>query len=158
MGAADVLESMEKFPEMLESQTYLQLLANFKKHASTLSKLQSVDGRWHNILNQNETFLETSCSAMNLYSFIKGLKNGWLDESEFCSKIDKAWKGILQVIDYDGTVFNIIGETAIKDSAAKYAPDSTKYADSAPGLGAVLRGISAMIRFEAMKEKQEICV
>lgn len=148
MGSADALSSLELFPDLKSSQIYLTLLENFRWHATNLTTFQnSNDGRWHNILNDPESFLETSSTAMYLYSFIKGVQNGWLSSEEFQPIIDKSWKGLKKAMDFDGTIHGIIGETAIKDDAQEYEPISTKYCDAAPGLGAVLRAIAAFLGY-----------
>ena len=57
-----------------------------------------------------------------------------------------AWFGLKNSIDLDGTVHSIIGETGIKDNADDYAPQTTKYMNAAPGLGAVLRAVAAITK------------
>ena len=148
MGAADALTSLELFPQLKVSHIYSNLLENFQLHAETLANYQSSDdGRWHNILNHPDSFLETSSTAMFLYSFIKGVQNNWLDPDGFQPIIEKSWIGLKNATDLDGTIFGIIGETAIKDNIENYEPKSTKYCDSAPGLGAVLRSIAAFLQY-----------
>ena len=54
------------------------------------SLLQSEDdGRWHNILDDPNSFLETSSTAMILTAYIRGLSNGWLDENAYLNHIYK---------------------------------------------------------------------
>ena len=48
-----------------------------------------------------------------------------------------------------------LGETGIKDTMDDYEPKSTKYMDSAPGLGAVLRALAAIIKSNHIFEKTE---
>ena len=49
---------------------YNQLLENFQQHCEGLRSVQDIDGRWHNILTNSSTYLETSASAMYLTAFI----------------------------------------------------------------------------------------
>ena len=55
--------------------------------------------------------------------------------------------GLKNAIDFDGLIRNIIGETGIHDTSEDYEPETTKYCDSAPGLGAVLRAVAAIVKF-----------
>ena len=72
---------------------------------------------------------------------------GWLDVPIYSTSIEKAWNGIKNAIDFDGTIDNIIGETGIHDNPEQYAPNSMFYEESAPGIGAVLRAVAAMAKF-----------
>ena len=44
---------------------------------------QAPDGRWHQVLDVESTFLETSVTAMTIYSLVEGVLNGWLDDATF---------------------------------------------------------------------------
>ena len=55
--------------------------------------------------------------------------------------------GLKNAIDFDGLIRNIIDETGIHDTSEDYEPETTKYCDSAPGLGAVLRAVAAIVKF-----------
>lgn len=79
---------------------------------------------------------------------MQGVSNDWLDGETFLTTIHRSWIGIKNAMDFDGTVLDIIGETGIKDSAEDYDPESTRYEDSAPGIGAVLRAIAAVANFQ----------
>ena len=91
--------------------------------------------------------METSSTAMFMYSYIKGVENGWLNSNEYLQNIQRAWSGLKNAIDFDGLIRNIIGETGIHDTSEDYEPETTKYCDSAPGLGAVLRAVAAIVKF-----------
>ncbi len=68
MGAADALAAIELFPDLIGTSLHHSLLTHFQTHAKDLSSYQSTqDGRWHNILTDPESVLETSSSAMILY-------------------------------------------------------------------------------------------
>ena len=149
MGTVEALSALELFAELKGSTTYLELLENFQAHAGNLSLLQShPDGRWHNILDDPESFLETSSTAMVLTAILRGVSNDWLDGNAYLDTIHRSWIGIKNAIDFDGTVRDIIGETGIKDNAEDYNPESTRYEDSAPGIGAILRAIAAVANFQ----------
>ena len=131
----------------------MELLQNFKMHAGNLSLYQNKqDGKWHNLLNDPSTFTETSATAMILTALLRGLEFDWLDES-YLKTAEKAWNGLKTSIDLDGTVHDIIGETGIKNTSEDYCPKSTKFMDAAPGLGAVLRALAAVIKFSLDFEK-----
>jgi len=118
---------------------------NFVAHARALAKVQnSVDGRWHQLLNDTSTFLETSVTAMTVFALTTAIEHKWLDKSEFDPVIQKAWRGLSSAIKSDGTVTGICNGFGIHASSNDYIHCSQSYLGSAPGLGSVLRAAAAM--------------
>ncbi len=145
MGEVEALTALEQFSELHETDSYRNLKANFQAHAGNISALQDKnDGRWHNILDEDSTFLETSSTGMFLTAFIRGVTYGWLDKDQYISVIHQGCEGLAKTVDIDGTIGDIIGETGIKDYQENYAPDNTNYENSSPGIGAVLRALAAL--------------
>jgi len=126
---------------------YQTLITSFKAHAEASINVQSADGRWHQVLNETSTFLETSTTAMFLLSFIKGVQNGWLDAAVFNPVIEKAWSGLSLAIQSDGTVTGICEGTGIGTNVAFYQARGTGYSSSSPGLGSVLKAAVAMEKY-----------
>ncbi|WNH10369.1 glycoside hydrolase family 88 protein [Thalassobellus suaedae] len=44
----------------------------------SLANLQGGDGFWHNLLDKNDTYTETSCTAMFTFAIAKGINEGWI--------------------------------------------------------------------------------
>ena len=131
----------------------MELLQNFQMHAGNLSLYQNKqDGKWHNLVNDPSTFTETSATAMILTAVLRGLEYGWLNDG-YLTVAQNAWNGLKSSIDLDGTVHDIIGETGIKNTSDDYQPESTKYMNAAPGLGAVLRALAAVTKSSIDFEK-----
>eukprot|EP01089_Gocevia_fonbrunei_P015383 TRINITY_DN4492_c0_g1_i2.p1 TRINITY_DN4492_c0_g1~~TRINITY_DN4492_c0_g1_i2.p1 ORF type:complete len:214 (-),score=30.47 TRINITY_DN4492_c0_g1_i2:75-716(-) len=121
-----------------------EVKALFSSMAYGIKKYQSENGLWHQLVDDPHTFLETSSSSMFLFSFVTGVINGWLPKNDFDKTIMMGWKGLLSVIQDDGQVTGICEGTGIGTSTDFYNSRGTKYLDSAPGLGAVLRATSSM--------------
>jgi len=120
-----------------------QVLALFQSHALAAVGFQDTTGLWHQVVNCNTTFLETSVTAMFLFSFIQGVNNNWLDASIFTPVIKKAYAGLSSQVQTNGVVNNICTGTGIMTSVAQYNARPTNYDISGPGLGSVLRSIAA---------------
>ena len=76
MGASEALKVLSDLG-MNTTQEFIELLHNFQSHAENLRVLQSEnDGRWHNILDDSESVVETSSTAMILVAYLKGLSEG----------------------------------------------------------------------------------
>ena len=71
--------------------------------------LQDDEGMWHQVLNDHESYPETSCTSMFIYAFSRGIRFGWLKNPEKYDKaIYKAWKGISKTsVDSNGNVYGV---------------------------------------------------
>jgi unsaturated rhamnogalacturonyl hydrolase len=54
------------------------LLGLFRKHVDGLRRYQSDQGLWHQLLDREDSYLETSCSAMFTYVLARGVKRSYL--------------------------------------------------------------------------------
>lgn len=124
--------------------SYDGVLAVLAAHAKALAGVQNVsDGRWHQVLDDPTTYLETSATAMNLFSMATAVLRGWLQHDEYDATIRAAWRGLAATVGADGVVSGICVGTGVQTSAAQYNERPTTYSESAPGLGAVFRAALA---------------
>ena len=119
----------------------------WRAHAEGMRKSQAADGRWHQVLTEPTTYLETSVTNMALYSLVDGVKAGVLDRATFAPVIEGAWAGGAAQVQADGTVSGICAGTGIGSDVAFYQARPTDYADSDPGIGSVWRAALAYDRF-----------
>ena len=112
-----------------------ELVRIWRAHASGLAALQAPgDGRWHEVLDVPSTYLETSVTAMTLYSMITGALGGFLDATALNSTIHAAWQGLARAVAADGTVSGICEGTPIGADVAFYEARKTEYNGSASGV------------------------
>jgi len=129
--------------------TFKAVLSLFQQHVAGLQAIQdAADGRWHQVLDDSSTFLETSCTSMFLWSIITGVQKGWLDPSTYAPTIELAWRGLQAVFQDNGVVSGICEGTGIGPNVMFYEERSTNYTISSPGLGSVLRAIAAYQRYK----------
>lgn len=57
--------------------------------------LQDGTGLWHNLLDQPRSYLETSASAIFVYSIAKGVNEGWLSHI-YGSAALAGWNALVQ--------------------------------------------------------------
>lgn len=71
--------------------------------------LQDDEGMWHQVLNDHESYPETSCTSMFIYAFSRGIRFGLLKNPEkYVKAIYKAWKGISKTsVDSNGNVYGV---------------------------------------------------
>ena len=69
-----VLEAVDKVSPHHELRDQLVQLLN--SHAAAMLNVQDSSGAWHQVLNETDTFLETSVTAMTMFSFARGIARG----------------------------------------------------------------------------------
>lgn len=79
------------------------LISTLNQQVEALTKLQDESGLWHTILDDKESYLETSASYAFAYGMLKAIRMGYISESYY-KAAKKAVHGVLQCISEDGTV------------------------------------------------------
>lgn len=87
--------TLENTPK--DNPNYPALMDIYKKMATALPKYQDANGLWHQVILDQDSFAETSCTAMFTFAFAKGVKNGWLDKS-FHQIALKGFNGLLKKV------------------------------------------------------------
>jgi rhamnogalacturonyl hydrolase YesR len=91
----------------------------FRKQAEGIARWQSENGLWHQILDKNDSYLETSASAMFVFGLARGVNKGWINQ-DFSYVAEIGWEGVLLNVDENGNVNNICVGTGIMPSLAFY--------------------------------------
>jgi unsaturated rhamnogalacturonyl hydrolase len=119
----------------------------FSRLAEGLAQTQdAADGRWHQVLNETSTFLETSATAMFTYAIATGVLEGWLPRARFAAVASAGWAGIGNAVRSDGAVDGICEGTPVLLNVAQYDARTTFYNRSDPGLGAVMLAALAIAK------------
>ncbi|SCD21775.1 putative rhamnogalacturonyl hydrolase [Proteiniphilum saccharofermentans] len=92
---------------------YLLMMNNLKKYINR-------DGLWNQLIDDPESWTETSGSAMFTYAMIAGVKNGWLDEGEFAPVARRAWLSLCNYINDDNDLTEVCIGTGKKNSKQYY--------------------------------------
>jgi unsaturated rhamnogalacturonyl hydrolase len=96
-----------------------EVLHLYRSHIKAIAELQDGTGLWHNMLDRSETFLETSASAMFVYSIAKGINEGWISHVYGPVAIT-GWNALATKVKPDGEVCGIVVGTT-------FAHDNTYY-------------------------------
>lgn len=123
-----------------------EILRIFSDHADGLLRVQSTDGRWHQVLENRTTYFETSATAMFIRTFALGVTKGWLQREEYDRAIRRGWQALSSQIKDDGTVEGIVRGTPIMFSDAEYQAHPPRSNDPR-GLGAVLYALVALDQY-----------
>ena len=111
----------------------------------TLSKgylvYQSADGRWRQVIDDEESYLETSCTAMFACAFMRGFRMKLLGE-EYKSSAQIAVESILKnCVDEEGNVYGVCRGSEFSFSNDYYKYDLLPRDNDTHGIGIVLLSI-----------------
>ena len=128
-----------------------EVMAIFCKLCRGYLGLQGDNGMWHQVLTMPESYPETSCTAMFLYAFARGVRYGWLEPAGYRQAAVKAWEGLCsQVIDRDGNLYGVCRGSGYSFSKVYYAEELPWNYNDTHGTGIVmLAGIELQKMLEA---------
>lgn len=88
-------------PDHVAAKTILEL---FRAHAAGIASYQSGKGFWHQLIDRNDSYLETSATAIFTYCFAHGINKGWLDPKAFGPAAVLGWNAIQTKVNEQGQV------------------------------------------------------
>ncbi len=113
-----------------------KLLDVYRRHAAGVIKVQAPSGMWRQVLDHEELWEETSCTAMFAYAIARGVNRGWLP-AEDMAVARKAFAGLTNYITPEGVVKGTCQGTNIGFKLEYYA-DRQRPDDDLHGRGVVL--------------------
>lgn len=121
-----------------------KILDLYRSMVRTLAHLQDGTGFWHNLLDKNDTYLETSCTAIFTYCIAKGVNEGWISHVYGPVAI-MGWNAVRTRIQKNGAVDGTCeGTTFASDNTYYYYRGKSIYATH--GYGPVLYAGAEMLR------------
>jgi unsaturated rhamnogalacturonyl hydrolase len=105
--AAGILDALEYVPEDHDDRD--ELVEIFTDLCASVRPLQDASGYWHNILDDDQSALETSGTLMFAYAFREGIERGLLDESAYGQAATDAMDVTKGVVGDDGAVNRVVG-------------------------------------------------
>lgn len=144
-AAAAMTELLLVLPETHEH--YPAILEAFQKMMITLLDYQGEDGMWHQLLDDPESYPESSCTGMFLYGLASGIERGWLSYDKYSSNIERAWNALAGYVNEKGETENVCVGTNAKDNKKHYLTRPTSTGNF-HGQAAVLWAATAMVRLQ----------
>ncbi len=122
-----------------------KILELFREHVRGLAALQSGEGFWHQLLDRNDSYQETSATAIYTYCIAHGINKGWIDSLAYGPVAMLGWHAVSSQVNDKGEVNGTCVGTGMGfDAAYYYYRPVHKYA--AHGYGPVLLAGGEMIR------------
>lgn len=80
------------------------VLTQYQALAKGLMQYQSGQGFWHQLLDKQDSYLETSASAIYTYCYARGINKGWLNAKAFSPTAILAWNAVSTKVTAKGQV------------------------------------------------------
>jgi unsaturated rhamnogalacturonyl hydrolase len=113
-----MVELLEVLPE--DHPMHGRILRLLRAHAQAIAGLQAGDGLWHQLLDRNDSYTETSCSAMFVYALARAVNRGWLDAGQYGPVALVGWDGLTTRIDSEGRITGTCIGTSFADDYVYY--------------------------------------
>jgi len=137
-----MVELLEVLPK--EHPGYNDVLKQLQAHIRGLVKYQDGTGFWHQLIDRNDSYLETSATAIYAYSVTRAINRGYIDKMSYSPVAILAWNAVATKVNDQGQVEGTCVGTGMGfDPAFYYYRPINKYA--AHGYGPVLLAGAEMI-------------
>jgi unsaturated rhamnogalacturonyl hydrolase len=116
--ASGLAELLAVLPE--SEPRYPAIVAGFRLMMSALLGRQAEDGMWRQLVDREDSWKETSATAMFAYAMRVGILSGILPAGEYSPACDRAWDALVGRIEPDGRLREICAGTGQSRDAEYY--------------------------------------
>jgi rhamnogalacturonyl hydrolase YesR len=141
---------------MSQVELLKNLPANHPKRAELLklllrqivgfSRYQDNSGLWHQLLDRPDSYLETSATAMFIYTIATAVNEGWINEG-YIKVARDAWKALQTKVTADGQLQDVCVGTGVEENVHFYYTRPAALNDT-HGLGPFLMAGCEMLKYE----------
>ncbi|MBI5768148.1 MAG: glycoside hydrolase family 88 protein [Verrucomicrobia bacterium] len=105
-----------------------KVLAQLRATLRGVAQYQSGSGLWHQMIDRNDSYLETSATAMFVYGLAHAVNEGWIPATTYGSIAQAGWCGLVTRINAKGQIEGTcVGTTYASDQVYYYnRPASVK--------------------------------
>ena len=80
------------------------VIDQLKLHVKGLVAYQSDKGFWHQLIDKNNSYLETSATAIYAYCMARAINKGWIDAKAYAPATVLAWNAVSTKVNDKGQV------------------------------------------------------
>ena len=95
-------EVLDALPTNYAGRT--EVLDLLRQHVEGLCAVQDKTGFWHQLLDRNDTYLETSATAIYAYCMAHAICEGWIDAIAYGAQTLQAWQAVQTKVNQKGQV------------------------------------------------------
>jgi unsaturated rhamnogalacturonyl hydrolase len=141
--AAGMSELLRSLPR--DNADYPRVMKGYRTMMASLVKYQRGDGMWGQLIDNPDSWPETSCSAMFTFALITGVKNGWLEGEEYGPAARNGWLAVIGYIDGNGDIHEVCEGTGKKNDLQYYL-DRRRNVGDMHGQAPILWCAAALLR------------
>jgi rhamnogalacturonyl hydrolase YesR len=125
MAMVEVLEVLPK-----DHKGYKPVLDQLRAHIRGLASYQTKEGFWHQLIDRNDTYQETSATAIYTYAIARAVNRGYVEPQMYGPMANLAWNAVASKVTNGGQIEGICVGTGMAFDPAFYAfrPTSVKAA------------------------------
>jgi rhamnogalacturonyl hydrolase YesR len=123
-----MVELLEVLPK--DHKGYKAVLEQLRAHAKGLASYQSREGFWHQLIDRNDSYQETSATAIYTYAIARAVNRGYVDAQMYGPMANLAWNAVASKVTANGQIEGICVGTGMAFDPAFYyfRPTSVKAA------------------------------
>ena len=125
--AAGLAELISVLPK--DHSRYAGLVSGYLRMMEALLGFQGPDGMWRQLIDYEDAWNETSCTAMFGYAMNEGVRRGLLDRARFEPAIRRAWLALCDYVDASGQITDVCVGTGQVNDVAYYLDRPTVTGD-----------------------------
>jgi rhamnogalacturonyl hydrolase YesR len=141
--AAGMTELLRSLPN--DNPDRPRIMKGYKDMMASLLKYQADDGMWRQLIDDPQSWKETSATGMFTFAFITGVKEGWLDKATYGPAARKAWLSLITYIDDNNDIHEVC-EGTNKKNDRQYYLDRKRNVGDLHGQAPVLWCAAALLR------------
>ena len=122
-----------------------EVLNDYRSFIKGIVLMQGKEGLWYQILDKPDSYQETSCSGMFTYCILKGINEGWLDDSYFPAA-KKGWYGLLSVVNENNELTGVCPPSDISEDPNYYLKGRAPRVHDQHGIGPFLLAGTAYLQ------------
>jgi unsaturated rhamnogalacturonyl hydrolase len=125
--AAGMAELLRSLPQ--DNPDRARIMKGYKLMMASLLKYQDEKGMWHQLIDDPQSWPESSCTGMFTSAFITGVKEGWLDQNTYGPAAKKAWLAVITYLDENADIHEVCQGTNVYDPKTDptMGPDGRAY-------------------------------
>lgn len=104
-----VTEALTHLPSSWPART--QVLEIYRRHVAALTKHQSDDGSWRQVVDEPSSYRELTVTAMTTAALARGISLGWIDRNAYEPSVTRGWQAVAARVNGDGTVKDVCSGT-----------------------------------------------
>ncbi len=122
-----------------------EILEQYRSHVNGIVSYQSGTGLWHQLIDRNDSYLETSATAIFTYCIAHGINKGWIDARAFGPAVILGWNAVQTRVNELGQVEGTCVGTGMAFDPAFYYYRPVNVA-AAHGYGPVILAGAEMLK------------